>query len=93
MKRIFTLLSFVFMGGFAFSQLVIVTLQVDITNYLADGNTLDPNGIRVIGGFGATGATVTTGAMVDWTPSDPNSEFRILEQKKWSFYCIPIRGE
>lgn len=84
MNRIFTLLSFIFLGGFAFSQLITVTLQVDITNYLADGNTLDPDGVRVIGDFGVTGATVATGAMVDWTPSDPNSAMTDMGNGLWS---------
>ena len=84
MNRIFTLLSFVFLGGFAFSQLITVTLQVDITNYLADGNTLNPNGIRVGGNFATTGATVSAGAMADWTPSDPNSAMTDMGNGLWS---------
>ena len=84
MKKIYTLLSFVFAGSFAFSQMITVTLQVDISDYLAAGNALDPNGIRVGGNFATTGASVAAGAMADWTPSDANSAMMDMGNNMWS---------
>lgn len=84
MKKIYTFLSFVFAGSFAFSQMITVTLQVDISDYLAAGNVLDPNGIRVGGNFATTGASVAAGAMADWTPSDANSAMMDMGNNMWS---------
>jgi hypothetical protein len=51
-----------------------VTFNVDITDYLASGNTLGPNGIRIGGNFATNSVTLPNGTpMVDWTPSDATS--------------------
>ncbi len=84
MKKFYILFSVLFVGSFAFSQMTTVTLQVDISNYLAAGNTLDPNGIRVGGNFGSNGASVASGAMQDWTPSDANSAMTDMGNGMWS---------
>lgn len=50
---------------------VTVTFQVDIENYLAEGNELGANGMRIGGLFYSTGATNQGYSMPDWTPSSP----------------------
>ncbi|MFK7784510.1 MAG: T9SS type A sorting domain-containing protein [Crocinitomicaceae bacterium] len=77
MKKLITLF-FVGASFFSFSQ-VNVTYQVDITEYLAAGNTLDPNGIRVGGDFTTQGATVA-----DWTPADPSAALTDMGSNIWS---------
>lgn len=52
------------------SAQVSVTLRVDVTDYLAGGATLDPNGIRVAGNFADYGAMIGSTPMANWTPSD-----------------------
>ena len=52
------------MASASFAQ-VNVTFKVDITDYLAAGNTLGANGIRIGGNFTDLGATNP-----NWTPSD-----------------------
>lgn len=52
------------MASASFAQ-VNVTFKVDITDYLAAGNALGANGIRIGGNFTTNGATNP-----DWTPSD-----------------------
>ena len=77
MKKLTTLL-FASASFFTFSQ-VDITYQVDITDYLAAGNVLDPNGIRVGGDFTTQGATVA-----DWTPSDPTCAMTDMGNNIWS---------
>lgn len=51
---------------------VTVTYKVDITDYLAAGNTLGAGGIRIGGNFTDQGATNAAGtAIPNWTPSNP----------------------
>lgn len=77
MKKITTLL-FVCASFFGFSQ-VNVTYRVDVTNYLAGGATVAPNGFRVGGNFTTQGASVA-----DWSPSDPSSAMTDLGGNIWS---------
>ena len=49
---------------------VSVTLRVDVTDYLAGGATLDPNGMRVGGNFADYGAMIGSTPMANWNPSD-----------------------
>lgn len=49
---------------------VTVTFQVDIENYLAEGNILGPNGMRIGGQFEDRGATTQGQLISNWTPSD-----------------------
>ncbi len=77
MKKIFTILSLA-LSTAAFSQ-VTVTYQVDITEYIAGGATLNANGIRVGGNFTTAGATIP-----DWTPSDAASAMTDLGNGLWS---------
>lgn len=72
MNKLYTLAA-ALLTALSVSAQVNVTLKVDITDYLAAGNTLGANGIRVGGNFTTTSATVGGNAMVDWTPSDANS--------------------
>ena len=46
MKKVFTLISALFLG-FAVTAQTVVTFQVDVTNYVAGGATIDPTGMRV----------------------------------------------
>lgn len=63
----------------AFAQTVNVTYQVDVTAYLAAGNTLSTNGIRVGGNF------VTNDASnADWTPSDASNAMMDMGNNIWS---------
>jgi hypothetical protein len=78
MKKIFTLFSMVALSLTAMSQ-VTVTYQVDVTGYLAAGNTLNANGIRVGGNFTSNGATVA-----DWAPADASSAMTDLGSNIWS---------
>lgn len=78
MKKVFTLLALVAVGFAGHSQ-VTVTYQVDVTGYLAAGNTLDPNGIRIGGNFGDNGATNAS-----WTPADASNAMTDLGNNIWS---------
>jgi hypothetical protein len=70
MKKIYAFFTALLITG-ALSAQVNVTYMVDITNYLAAGNVLGANGIRVGGDFGATAGMNGAAAMAVWTPSDP----------------------
>jgi hypothetical protein len=83
MKRLFTLALAVLMAGAAFGQ-VNVTFKVDITEYLAAGNTLSADGMRIGGDFAANAAENGGTAMVDWTPSDANSAMVDEGSNVWS---------
>lgn len=83
MKKIYSLLSIVFISA-ALTAQVNVTYQVDITNYLAAGNVLGANGIRIGGDFAATGGMNVALPMIDWTPSDPASAMTDLGSNIWS---------
>ena len=79
MKKLSTLFFLIgITATIGFSQ-VTVTYQVDITDYLGGGATLDPNGIRVGGDFTSQGATVA-----DWTPSDASCAMTDLGNNIWS---------
>ena len=64
MRKLYTMAAALLMASASFAQ-VNVTYKVDITDYLAAGNTLGANGIRIGGNFTTNGATNP-----DWTPSD-----------------------
>jgi hypothetical protein len=78
MKKLITLLSMV-VFGFAANSQVTVTYQVDITGYLAAGNTLSPNGIRVGGNFADNGAT-----NANWSPADASNAMTDQGNNIWS---------
>jgi hypothetical protein len=64
MRKLYTMAAALLMASASFAQ-VNVTFKVDITDYLAAGNTLGANGIRIGGNFTDLGATNP-----NWTPSD-----------------------
>ncbi|MFN3940562.1 MAG: T9SS type A sorting domain-containing protein, partial [Chitinophagales bacterium] len=55
-----------YIDDIVFTDIVNVTYQVDITNYLAGGAVISPGGMRVGGNFSDLGA-----ALPNWSPSDP----------------------
>jgi len=82
MKRIFTFMTALFIGAAATAQ-VTVTFQVDVTNYVAGGATLDATGIRVGGNFSTNGGTANGGPMADWSPTTPTSAMTDLGNGIW----------
>lgn len=83
MKKIYSLLSILFVAGAVNAQ-VNVTYMVDITNYLAAGNTLLPGGIRIGGDFGALAAENAGTAMASWSPADPTCALTDMGSNVWS---------
>jgi hypothetical protein len=61
-----------------------VTFKVDITNYLAAGNSLGANGMRIAGRFGALGATSNGTLMTNWDPSNAASAMSNSGSNIWS---------
>lgn len=86
MKKLFTLSAALMLAAVTSAQ-VTVTYQVDITDYLANGATLDPTGIRAAGNFGDNGAVLggTTTAVSNWAPTDSTSAMTDLGNNVWSF--------
>jgi hypothetical protein len=82
MKKMFTLLSALFIGAMATAQ-VTVTFQVDVTNYLAGGAALDPTGIRVGGNFSTNGGQANGGPMADWSPTTATSAMTDMGNNVW----------
>ena len=82
MKKMFTLLSALFIGAVATAQ-VTVTFQVDVTNYLASGVALDPTGIRVGGNFSTNGGQANGGPMADWSPTTATSAMTDMGNNVW----------
>jgi hypothetical protein len=78
MKKMFTILSVLGLSIASYAQ-VTVTYQVDINAYIAAGNTLNANGMRVGGNFTSNGSTVA-----DWSPSDASAAMTDLGNGIWS---------
>lgn len=83
MKKIYSLLSILFVAGAVNAQ-VNVTYMVDITDYLAAGNTLGAGGIRIGGDFATTGGMNGAAAMAAWTPSDPTCALVDMGSNVWA---------
>lgn len=81
MKKIYFLLSLI--TTFSLSAQVSITHRVDITDYLAGGETLDATGIRIAGNFGTKMATTAGVSMVDWSPTDAGSAMTDLGGNIW----------
>lgn len=82
MKKIFTLMSALFIGAVAMAQ-VTVTFQVDVTNYLLGGTPLDATGIRVGGNFSTLSGQANGGPMADWSPSEAHSAMTDMGNNIW----------
>jgi hypothetical protein len=82
MKKTLTLAA-VLVASAAFAQ-VSITYKVDITDYLAAGNTLGAGGMRVGGNFQTQGATAGGTAMADWSPSNAASAMTDENNNIWS---------
>jgi hypothetical protein len=61
-----------------------VTYQVDITQYLAQGNVLSDDGMRIGGNFADFNATSNGNSMLNWTPIDDASAMANLGNNIWS---------
>ena len=82
MKKIFTLAMALMMSTMAYGQ-VDVVYHVDVADYVASGNTIAANGIRIGGNFATHGATNGSTAMADWTPTDSASAMIDLGSDVW----------
>lgn len=70
MKKLYTFIAALIVASSINAQ-VNVTYNVDITDYLASGNSLGANGIRIGGNFNTVSGGLPDGTpMVDWSPSD-----------------------
>ncbi|NDD50405.1 MAG: T9SS C-terminal target domain-containing protein [Flavobacteriia bacterium] len=76
MKKMLTLGLAALTSVMAYGQ-VDVTFQVDVTDYVAAGNAVAANGLRVGGNFATAGATNGSLAMADWSPTDTGSAISI----------------
>ena len=65
-------------------QTVDITYKVDVTNYIAAGNTIAGNGIRIAGNFADRGAKVNGTNMVNWTPTDTASRMTNSGNNIWT---------
>jgi hypothetical protein len=68
----------------AAGQLTPLTFRVNISNYLAEGNTLGSGGIRIGGDFLRRGARKGTLSMPDWIPADSACAMENLGNNIWS---------
>lgn len=68
----------------AAGQLTYVTYQVNISNYLAEGNVTGSDGIRIAGNFMRRGARRGGLTMPDWIPSDSTCAMENLGNNIWS---------
>lgn len=82
MKKVFTLISALFIGLAAMAQST-VTFQVDVTNYIAGGATIDGTGMRIAGNFSARQGTVGGSPMADWSPTVATSAMTALANNMW----------
>ena len=79
MKKIATLF-FVILGVNSFAQTdVTITYQVDITEYLNGGASLDPAGIRIGGDFTTQGSS-----LAEWDPTDASCAMTDMGSNVWS---------
>ena len=83
MKKILILGLAALTSVMAYGQ-VDVTFQVDVTDYVAAGNAVAANGLRVGGNFATAGATNGTLAMADWSPTDTGSAMTDQGNGVWS---------
>jgi hypothetical protein len=83
MKKMLTLGLAALTSVMAYGQ-VDVTLQVDVTDYVAAGNAVAANGLRVGGNFATAGATNGSLAMADWSPTDTGSAMTDQGNGVWS---------
>ena len=83
MKKILTLGLAALTSVMAYGQ-VDVTFQVDVTDYVAAGNAVAANGLRVGGNFAFAGATNGSLAMADWSPTDTGSAMTDQGNGVWS---------
>ncbi|MEZ5013550.1 MAG: T9SS type A sorting domain-containing protein [Chitinophagales bacterium] len=82
MKKLYLLSLAALVSVGVFAQ-VTVTYKVDITDYLAAGNTLGANGIRIGGNFQTTGT-----ALAEWSPSDPTCAMTDEGDNVWSIAVV-----
>ena len=88
MKKLVLSAAFMAMAAFGANAQVTVTYKVDVTEYLAAGNSVDATGMKVGGNFADRGASVTAGNMSNWSPSDANSVMTDMGNNIWAIAVI-----
>lgn len=92
MKKIYFLLSII--TTISLSAQVSITYRVDVTDYLAGGETVDPTGIRIAGNFGTNMATTAGATMIDWSPTDAGGAMTDLGGNIWEITIdFPSSGD
>jgi hypothetical protein len=85
MKKIVPFLTALFVCSMLTAQ-VAVTFQVDVTNYIAGGNTIDASGMRIAGNFSGRQGTAAGSPMPDWSPSVPSCSMTAQANNVWQ--CV-----
>ncbi len=83
MKKLLALLFATALSTVAMAQ-VTFTVMVDVTDYVAGGATIAPNGLRVGGTFADLGATSNGLTMANWNPTDTGSAMTNMGNNVWS---------
>lgn len=96
MKKIYAL-GFGVLAALGLNAQVTVTLKVDVTDYVAAGNTVATGGIRVGGNFTDYMATNANGdTIANWGPADPTAAMTDEGNNIWSImvtYPAEVMGD
>jgi hypothetical protein len=85
MKKLLTLLFAAALSSVALAQTTVTfTVMVDVTDYVAGGAVIAPNGLRVGGTFADLGATSNGRTMLNWNPTDSGSAMTNMGNNVWS---------
>jgi hypothetical protein len=86
-KLVLSMAAFLSLAALSLQAQVTVTYKVDITEYLAAGNTLGAGGMRVGGNFATQSALNGTNPMADWSPSN---EFSAMTDQGNNIWAISV---
>lgn len=85
MNRFYTLAGALMMAATVqLNAQVTVTFRVNVTEYLAGGQQVAPNGFRVGGNFGDNGGVSPNGPIENWSPASPNSAMTDQGNNIWA---------